>query len=243
MTTFLQPRTAQAFQAYAASVESDLNQRWSGKVPFLALDQNTAEREKVLLGELWLKPGAQNDPFPIDDGLIHDWIGAVFIPKTNMQKVLDVLQNFDDHQRIYPEVKRSKLIKRSGNDITGSWRLERKQVLTVVLDVKQEVQWQQIAPGRWICRAYAKDIREVEHAGTPEERVLPEGEGRGFLWRLYAYWSLETTGGGVIAECRSLSLSRSIPAALSFIIKPFVRSLPRDTLSGTLEHTRAAVAK
>ena len=242
LMTSLQTRTLDEFQTYAERVESELQQRWSGQKPFLAIDGDPAQRARVMQGELWISPRNPQNPVPIYDGFIYDFVGAVFIPNADIQKVLDVLQNFDRHRQIYPEVKRSKLLSREGNDIKGSWRLERKQVLTVVLDVNQQVHWQEIGPGRWVCRAYATDIREVQNAGTTQEQILPPGQGRGFLWRLYAYWSLESTHAGVLAESRSLSLSRSIPAALSFMIKPFVQSLPRDTLTGTLEHTRAAVS-
>jgi hypothetical protein len=242
LVTSLQARTVDEFQAYAQRVENELQQRWSGQKLFLAVDDKAAVRARVMHGELWIASGNPNNPVPIYDGLVHDWVGAVFIPNTDMQKVLDVLQNFDRHPQIYPEVQRSKLISREGNDIKGYWRLERQQVLTVVLDAIQDVHWRELGPEKWVARAYTNDIREVEDPGTPQEHVLPAGQGRGFLWRLYGYWSLEATNGGVLAECRSLSLSRSIPIALSFVIKPFVQSLPRDTLTGTLEHTRAAAS-
>jgi hypothetical protein len=239
--TSLQPETVQAFEAYVKHVEADLDQRWSGKQPFLSVDGNPSERAKVLAGDFWIHPGNPQTPISIHDGLIHDWVGAIFIPHVTMQKVLDVLQNFDRHQQVYTEVKRSKLLKRDGNDITGFWRLERKQsVVTVVLDVTQEVHWKEVAPGKWRCRAYTINISEVQRAGTPQEKILPPGQGRGFLWRLDAYWSLEATNGGVLAECRTLSLSRDIPAVLAWAIKPFLQTVPRDSLAGTLRHTRDA---
>jgi hypothetical protein len=72
---------------------------------------------------------------------------------------------------------------------------------------------------------------------------MPPNEGTGFLWQLYAYWSLETVNHGVLAECRTLSLSRNIPLALGWAIKPFTQSLPRASLASTLRNTRAAAEK
>jgi hypothetical protein len=46
----------------------------------------------------------------------------------------------------------------------------------------------------------------------------------------------------VLAECRTLSLSRNIPIAVSWAIKPFIQSLPSESLSSTLSNTRSAVA-
>jgi hypothetical protein len=244
LMTSLQPRTIEEFEAYAHRLENVLQQRWDGKQPFLSLDENPSERAKVLHGEMWIQPGNPRNPLPIENGLVHDWVGAVFVPHTDIQNTLDILKNFDRHSQIYPEVEQSRIIARDGNDITGFWRLQRKQSLvTVVLEVTQDAHWRQVGPGKWACRAYAKNISEIEHAGTPQEQRLPVGQGSGYLWRLYAYWTLETTNGGVLGECRSLSLSRDIPGAIAWIIKPFVQSLPRDTLAGTLRNTRAAAEK
>jgi hypothetical protein len=195
-------------------------------------------------GELWIQAADPNNPVAIYDGLIHDWVGAVFIPKTELKTVLAILQDFDRHSRIYPDVKQSRLITRNGNNITGFWRLASKQsLISVVLDVTQNAEWRQVAPDKWVCRAYAKNIQEIEHAGTTEEKVLPVGQGHGYLWRLYAYWSLEAVNGGVLSECRTLSLSRNIPEGLAAIIRPFVTSLPRGALASTLRDTRRAVEK
>ena len=57
------------------------------------------------------------------------------------------------------------------------------------------------------------------------------------------YWSLETANGGVLAECRTLSLSRDIPNAVAWIMKPFVQSLPRESLTSILQQTRIAATK
>lgn len=240
MTT-LQPRTVDDFDAYAHQVEAALQQRWQGKQPFLSLDEDPSQRATVLQGELWIQPGNANNPVAIYDGLIHDWVGAVFVPHTDLKRVLDILQDFNRHSQIYPDVKQSRTVSRSGNSVTGFWRLERKQsIMSVVLDVTQDAQWQQVGPGKWVCRAYARNIQEMEHPGTSQEKALPLGQGRGFLWRLYAYWSLEAVNGGVLAECRTLSLSRSIPPAVAWAIQPFVDTLPRAALESTLRNTRAA---
>ncbi len=243
-TTTLQPRTVVEFDQYAAKVEQQLSNRWHGERPFLSIEDNPSEHEQVLRGDLVIRPGTPANPVAISNGLIHDWTGAIFMPNTTVTKVLAILQDFDRHSQIYPEIISSHLLRREGNDLWGYWRLQRKdQVVPVVLDVNEEAHYREAGPGKWICRAYAKDISEVENPGTPREKKWPAGQGTGFLWRLYAYWSIEAANGGVLAECRTLSLSRSIPAALSWAIKPFVQTLPRESLASTLRNTRAAAAK
>jgi hypothetical protein len=242
--TKLEPVTIGEFERYAAGIEQALSQRWQGQSAFLPIDDDAAERAQVMQGDLVIRPASAQVPVAITNGLIHDWVGAVFMPNTTIERVLGVLQNFDQHARIYPSIMQSRLVSRNGNDLVGYWRLHsREGFITAVVDVEQEAHYKQVAPGKWVCRGYAKNIREVEDAGTSREKKLPPGEGHGFLWRLYVYWSLETTDHGVLAECRSLSLSRDIPSGLDWAIQPFVRSLPRDSLRWTLERTRVAATE
>ena len=67
------------------------------------------------------------------------------------------------------------------------------------------------------------------------------GEDGGYLWRMNLYWRLEQEDDGVFAECHSLSLSRDIPRGVGWIVKPFVRSMPRESLEKSLQATRLAV--
>lgn len=241
--TKLAPQTVEEFDRYSRKVEQQLGARWNGEQAFLAVDANASEREQVLAGELRVRPGAPDNRH-IFEGLIHDWVGTVFMPHTSMAEVLGILQDFDRHRQIYPSVIRSRLIRREGNDLTGYWRLEYKQALvTVVLDVEQEAHYREVGAGKWVSRAYAKNVSEVENAGTARQQKLPPGEGHGFLWRLHAYWSLEATNGGILGECRVISLSRDVPATLAWAIKPFIESLPRESLAATLRDTRAAATK
>ena len=152
---------------------------------------------------------------------------------------MNLLHDFDRHAKIYPEIVRSRLVKQQGNDFTGYWRIERKQqFVPAVFDVQQDAHYKEVAPGKWICRAYANDIREVQDAGTAKEKDYPLGEGLGLLWRMNAFWSIEASGNGVLAECRTISLSRAIPTGMGWMIKPFIQNVPRESLTSTLQNTR-----
>lgn len=239
--TTLQPATVKEFSAYAKRVENELLVRWEGRQPFAVIDETPVDRAKVLHGELLIRSGSTPNPVSISKGLVHDWLGDVFIPNTTVSNVLAVLQDFDRHHEIYPEILQSRLVRRKGEDITGYWRLRQTSpLLPVALDVIQEAHYQEVAPDKWICRAYASDISEIDNPGTTREKKLPPGQGDGFLWRLYAYWSLEATGGGVLAESRSLSLSRDIPLALAWAIRPLIQNIPRESLESMLRNTRTA---
>ena len=85
-------------------------------------------------------------------------------------------------------------------------------------------------------------IVEVENAGTPQERLLPEGNDHGFMWRLYSYWRYKQVGGGVVVEVESLTLSRNLPFLVSPFLRPVVNSTARDSLTRTLTSMRARFA-
>ena len=238
----LQPETVREFERYAQSVEAQLNERWQGKRNFLAIEDDPVSLQKVLAGEFPIRELPNGSPIDVKDGLVHDWIGAVYIPNTGMERVLDVLRDFDRHKKIYPEVADSRTVRRNGEDVTGYWRLQRKGIVPVVLNVEQEAHYQQVSPGKWTCRAYARNITEVDTGLFTRGRKFPPGEGHGYLWRLYAYWSLESFRGGVLAECRTLSLSRDIPQGLAWAVGPYVQKTPYESLLSTLRETRKAVS-
>jgi hypothetical protein len=179
---------------------------------------------------------------PVPDGMIHDWIGAVCIPGTTVERTLTTLQDYDNHKNLYrPEVIGSDLLARSGNRFDIYLRLMKKKVRTVVLDTWHEVEYCTLPAGRAYCRSRTTRVCEVEHPGTPHELAYLPDTGHGFLWRLYSQWKFQERNGSVWVECRAITLTRDIPVALSWIIGPMVQKLPAESLKATLEATRRAV--
>ncbi len=63
-----------------------------------------------------------------------------------------------------------------------------------------------------------------------------------FRRRINSYWKFEAKDGGMYIECESISLTRDIPTGLGWLIKPFVTSIPKESLEMTMGSTRAALA-
>jgi hypothetical protein len=155
-----------------------------------------------------------------------------------------MVQNYDNHKNVYkPEVIDSRLLDRSGNDFKIRLLLLKKKVLTVVLNTDHDVRYFPLDKARCHSRSYSSRIVEVVNYGKSEQHELPVGEDRGFLWRVYSYWKFQERDGGVYVECEAISLTRSIPTGTGWIIKPIIRSLPRESLSNTLAATRAELVK
>jgi hypothetical protein len=180
----------------------------------------------------------------VPDGLVHHWIGTVFVPGATVDSALGLLQDYDRHAVIYaPAVSRSKLLSRDDTLFRMHLRFTMTRVLTVVVNTDNEAMFTRDAPDRARSRIRSTRVAEVENAGKPGERELPVGHDGGYLWRLNSYWRLQERDGGVYVECESISLTRDIPFGFGWVVKPFVTSLPKDSLGFTLETTRKVLTK
>lgn len=178
----------------------------------------------------------------IPGGLIHDWNGIVFVPGVSLSQALVMLQDYDHDVEYYkPDVLRSKLVARSGDDFQIYLRLKKVKVVAVVLDTEYTVHYARIDAAHSYSLSYSTRIEEVENAGGPQERDRPVGDDHGFLWRLYSYWHFYQADNGVYLQCNVLSLTRDVPAGLGWLVQPFLENVPRESLRFTLNATRKAL--
>ena len=235
----LMPQTLEAFTVYIGDAEAAMDRTLQGSFLWSDLDaQRTHQlQEGKVIAQFW----TGRAPVEVPDGLIHDWIGAAFIPLTSVEDTLALIQDYDSHKNIYaPEVIASKLKSRQGNDFEIYLRLLKKKIITVVLDTDHGVQYQSLDRERWTCRSRTTRIAEQE-AGKPKEKVLPPDTGYGFLWRLYSYWRFQEREAGVYVECRAISLTRDVPSTLRWAINPIINKLPKESLTNILVATRRAL--
>jgi hypothetical protein len=85
------------------------------------------------------------------------------------------------------------------------------------------------------------EIREVAQAGRSDERHLPVGQDRGYLWRANTFAYYEAQDGGVYMELETLGLSRRFPPMLGWMIEPIARRLGRKSVEGSLTEFRDAL--
>src|SRR4051794_23751441 len=91
----LSPETVSEFERYSTTVESDLEDRWHGKKNLFYMEDDKENEQRVLNGEILIKQMNNGRPVDIKDGLIHDWLGAVYIPGTTVKRVIEILEDFD----------------------------------------------------------------------------------------------------------------------------------------------------
>lgn len=243
----LKQKTIEAFDRYVRLSEARMEEESRGGAPFLWIDRLPQERREAAYAQLRqgrvmierLETLDDSKPIPVPDGLIHHWIGTVFIPSATLAETLGLLKDYDRHQDYYkPDVMRSKILQHSGNDFLVNLRFYKKKVLTSVLDTEHEIHYFPMDATHAASRSRTTRIAEVEDVGESDERLKPVGNDRGFLWRMNTYWRFEQKDGGTYVECQSISLTRDVPTGLGWLIGPYVQSVPRESLTFTLDATR-----
>ena len=246
----LHANTLEAFHRYVNLSEtrnSDelkraTNLLWTDDLPAAKRAEAYAELKggEVEMKKLETRDGGKEIACPA--GIIHHWVGVVFIPGAKLDDVLGMLEDYDKHSVYYgPDVERSKIESRNGDHFRVFLRFRRHKVITVVLNTEHDIQYFHDGPARAHSRSSAVRIAEVENAGGKDEREKPPGEDGGFLWGMETWWRFEERDGGVYVQSEVVSLTRDIPTLLKWMIEPFVTSVPKETLTATLMATRKAV--
>lgn len=198
------------------------------------------KRGEVKMQKLEILEGGK--PIRCPGGLIHHWTGVVFVPVAKLDDVLGMLEDYDHHSVYFaPDVERSKIESRNGEHFRVFLRFRRHKVITVVLNTEHEIEYFRDESERAHSRSSAVRVAEVENAGKRDEREKTPGDDGGYLWRMETWWRMEERDGGVYVQSEVVSLTRDIPAVLSWLVSPFVTSIPKETLTATLVATRRAV--
>jgi hypothetical protein len=246
----LQVRTLQTWDAYIQQTEKRISSELMDESKFLRLDRMKAEdaakvQSVVKAGKVYSEHIEALDSagreIDVDDGLIHHWYGAIFIPGTRVEPLLHWIQDYDQQYKYFKEVESSKLLSHNGDTYRIYLRLTRTKVVTVHYNTEHTVVYRDHGPGRASSRSFATKIAEIDRPGTPSEKEQPVGNDSGFMWRLNSYWRFREQDGGVLVECESVSLSREIPFGLGWLIGSYVESIPRESLESALTSIRDGV--
>lgn len=245
----LKPETAAGFDRYIRATEAQHAEDLRGG-QFLIIDRlpEAPRREiyaRLQQGQIYteqLHTKEEGRPIFIPGGMVHHWVGVIFIPGSKLSQVLAVLEDYDNHKSIYkPDVRCSKLLEHNGNEFKIYLQFYRKTIVTVAINANFDVRYTMLSPTRALSQSHSTRLAEVENPDRPNERELPVGNDHGYLWRLDNYWSVEERDGGTSVQVESVGLSRTIPAIFAWIVNPLVRNIPRAVLSDLLNATRRAV--
>lgn len=249
----LKQKTTDAFNRYVAATEARMTAELQPGGKFLYPDDPAAQRpdgmrdayKRLRRGEILvarLETRIDGNDLDVPSGMVHHWVGLIFIPGANLAQTLAVARDYDDRAELYkPEVIASHVISHQGDDYEIFLRLYEKRFTTVVFNTEYAVHWGQVDEKKVYSDSVSTRVAEVKDPSRPDGPEEPVGHGHGYLWRLNTYWRFEEKDGGVYVQCEALSLTRDIPFLLAWLIKPLVTKIPKQSLNRALGRTREVV--
>jgi hypothetical protein len=239
------PAAVAAFNSYTHEVETRLAQQHRSQSTFLAAAVSDPQSEdRLRRGELIVEKLTPPTGADLPGAMLHHWRGTAFAPGAKAADFEQLMKNFSAYpQHFSPQVLRASVLSRQGDRLQATMRVRQRHVITVVMDTTYDISYGRLDAQHGFSISRSTQINEIDSLGTASERVLNANEEHGFLWRLNTYWSYEERDGGLYMQIESVSLTRSIPTGLGWAIRPFVESVPRESLEFTLRSTCNALRR
>jgi hypothetical protein len=221
------PAAVSAFDVYVRTVETRLAAQHRSPTGFLAPTASDSE------GTLTIERLTPSLPADFAGALLHHWRGTAFAPRAKAAHFDALMRDFNSYpQHFSPEVLEARVLTEDGEHIQAWMRVRQQHIITVVMDTNYDITFGRLDERHSYSISRTTRITEID----------PDGD-HGFLWRLNTYWSCEETDAGVYLQIEAVSLTRSIPVGLGWMIRPFVESIPRESLEFTLRSVCNALRK
>ena len=241
----LHEETLAAWNRYVAATEERIAGELEDGERFLVLDflpEAAPARRELLAGrpvmERMETRDGQDERFDVPKGRIHHWRGAILVPAADLDQVVDGLQHTVPPEELQSDVMESRVLWRDGDRLGSFLKLHRTAVVTMHYNTEHEVEYFRPGGGRAWSASRSTRIAELEDAGTPAEREKPVGDDSGYLWRLNIYWRYQQTDAGVLMEYEILTLSRSVPFLLRWMVTPIINRESRRAQLDMLQAMR-----
>jgi hypothetical protein len=221
-------------------VESRLAEQHRSPKGFLvSAGSNRQTDVRLQRGELIIEPLTPASGGELPGAMLHHWRATAFVRGARAGDFENLMKGFSGYpQHFSPQVVRADIVLPHGGQIpdhfTASMRVRQRHVITVVMDTTYDINYGRLDEQHGYSVSRSIHISEIASADTAKEHALSDGEEHGFLWRQNIYWSYEERDGGLYMQVESISLSRAIPAGLGWIVRPYVESVPRESLEFTL---------
>jgi hypothetical protein len=219
-----------------------MEERANGSGPFLWVDEAPDRARRVREGEILVASG---EPPAVSKGLIHHWVGAVFLPGVSLDQMACTLDDYDRYADFYrPLVMKSQVLERtSEHEKVRLLMMQRAFGVTAAVETDDEIRLIKLDASRIYSVSSSIRVQEIADYGQQNERLLPEDQGPGYVWRTAEITRIEQRDGGVYVEIETIALSRGIPWEFRWLVKPLTERLPRNIMFETLKDTRSAVSE
>jgi len=239
----LKSETISHWEEYVSAVDAKNGLHLTPRAEFLSSDLIPGQIAKLRDGEIAVSPAEAHIPVKIPAGLIHDWVGAAFIPNATVKDVFGVVRDYDRYAEFYqPNVMKSKaVVVTDEKDQISLVMMNKSAVGKTALDCDYRTTYVRLDEHRWYSVSDSTRIQEISEYGTRSQHILPENHGTGLIWRLHTVTRFEERDGGVYIELEAVALSRDIPSGVRWMVEPVVRRVSRSALSTSLRSTASAM--
>ena len=239
----LKSETVEGWNDYLKTADAGLQDRVRAGGAFLWTFEDAGRAARVQSGEIVVGPAPGQNPRRVPGGLIHHWMGAMFVPNVKLDDVLRVTSDYDHYKEFYsPSVVDSKTLARGDpNDEFSMLLMNKAFFLKTALETEYQVTSVRLDDQRFYSKSTTTRVQEIEAYGKPGAYYAAEGEGTGLLWKVSGMSRIQECDRGVYIELEVIALTREIPPALRFAVDPIVRRVSRNSLLISLRQTGEAV--
>jgi hypothetical protein len=234
------------FDSCIQGVEARLARQHLSPDSFLAAysdsEPESADR-RLRRGEPIIEKLTTSTTSGLSGAMLHQWRGTAFAPAAKSVDFERLLRDVGSYPQTFsPQVLQAWASANAGDRMQLWMRIRQKHAITVVLDTAYDVAFGQLDAQHGYSISRSTRIDEIGSPGTSAERPLNADEEHGFLWRLNSYWSWEERDAGLYMQIENVSLTRSVPFGLGWAIRPYVESIPRESLEFTLRSVLNALS-
>ena len=143
----------------------------------LKADEKRKAYEQLKQGEILvekLETKAAGVSSDVPDGMVHHWVGLVFIPGATLANTLPLVKDYDRRAELYkPDVSASRTLSHNGDEYKMFLRLHQKKFTTVDFNTTYDVHWGQVDPTKVFSNSISTRIAEVKDPDKPDGEELP----------------------------------------------------------------------
>jgi hypothetical protein len=178
----------------------------------------------------------------VPGGLVHHWVGSTFVRGVTLRQAIDASSDYARYSAVYKPVIASRVLEHKDDTFRVHMRLRQSGGgISATLDVRSTVRYFYPTSRTAYSISDAEEIREVNNAGKPDERLLPAGRDSGYLWRANTFSYLLEEEDGLYIELETVGLSRRFPPLLAWVIEPIARRVGRTSVESSLREFLAVL--
>lgn len=232
------PAAVRAFDVHAEAAIAAFARRASRPVA----DGDARALSALRRGDIIAGPGSGDGILDVEGGLIHHWKAQALLPGLTLDRVLGASKAYETYPKVFHPIVASQVLRHDGDDYTVQFRLRSSAAgLSATLDMRSAIHHTRLDARHAFVVSRSEEVREVRDAGKPSERLLPEGEGSGYLWRACTLTRFVEDDAGVWMEMETLGLSRPFPRMLGWLIEPIARRIGRRSAEDSEDDFRTSL--